>query len=238
MKENLHYIIVAVLLTIGASILWSLGKINFVLSRKKTGSPRRSPELMQTQIAAIDKEGKIIAVNETWRRLSKDNKFPSNLNVDVNFLHVCANSTGPFEALMQKLGAGVQEVLEGKRGEFVLKYPEPTRKAPAKVMMYATPLSRRTGGAMFGYVPLSNHTLEDLFQVETRTLMRAARLQGESRQLSREELWVLDLFAAGFSRGSIAVMHNRSAKKIDAFLSGIFNKLGIQRHSDLLHLVH
>ena len=121
MMENLHYLIVLILFSIGATILWSLGKINFVLSRKKSGSTKPPASLIETQIAAIDKEGKIIAVNETWKRLSKNNKFPSNLKVDTNFPTVCKKSTGKFSDLMQKMVSGLQAVLEGTREEFVLK---------------------------------------------------------------------------------------------------------------------
>ncbi|MFQ5443292.1 MAG: helix-turn-helix transcriptional regulator [Nitrospinales bacterium] len=237
MVENLHYLIVLILLSIGATVLWSLGKINFVLSRKKAGSSKPPASLVETQIAVIDKQGKIIAVNETWKRLSKNNKFPSNLKVDTNFLAVCEKSSGKFSMLMQKLVSGIQAVLEGTREEFVLKYPEPTPKQPTKVMMYATSLTRRSGGAMFGYLPLPANVLNFL-QVDTLTLVRAARMHGKAQQLTQEEQGILDLFAAGFSRASIAAVQGRSPRKIDAFLSAIFRKLGIQQHSDLLHLVH
>jgi PAS domain S-box-containing protein len=106
-------------------------------------------------IAVLDREGRIIAVNEAWKRFAHQNDGAAVADcVGVNYLHVCRNvqesGDGGWEALN-----GIQAVLDGTLHNFVLEYPCDSPSEKRWFLMSATPLSGERGGAVVTHTDIT-----------------------------------------------------------------------------------
>lgn len=80
------------------------------------------------EIAVIDRDGVIQAVNDRWRRFSIENgidpgKPAPHTDVGTNYLAVCAGSTAFASNQALDARSGIQSVLDGKLSSFSLEYP-------------------------------------------------------------------------------------------------------------------
>lgn len=120
---------------------------------------------LDVNIALLDGEGTVIAVNEAWRRFARDHGATSD-SVGVNYLAVCRTAIrqgddGGAEEVLKALG----ELLRGERERFSLEYPG-----------HPPP-----GGAWF-QVRLAR------FQHESETYVIAAHEDITERKLAKESL--------------------------------------------------
>lgn len=80
--------------------------------------PGAAIDALAAQIAVVDKEGFIVAVNASWREFAERNGGGlAAVGEGANYLEICAKS-GEIEA-----AAGIRDVLAGTRCEFTLEYP-------------------------------------------------------------------------------------------------------------------
>jgi PAS domain S-box-containing protein len=81
---------------------------------------------MPAQIAVLDRNGIIVAVNESWRRFAAENGAPADkdLHIGVRYLDVCqACSEGePDEGALEAYN-GISMVLDGRLSSFHVDYP-------------------------------------------------------------------------------------------------------------------
>ena len=80
------------------------------------------------EIAVVDRDGTIVAVNQSWRRFSSDNvghpgQPVSAISVGTNYLAACQAVSGSRRADALRAGDGVQAVLDGRFPGFCLDYP-------------------------------------------------------------------------------------------------------------------
>ncbi len=96
-----------------------------------------------TQIAILDAQGVIIAVNAAWRRFAQSNGFDSHdAGVGFNYLNVCAQAEGDAAGEAPEVLAGLRAVFAGQTSEFYLEYP---CHSPSEVRWFslrATPFCR------------------------------------------------------------------------------------------------
>ena len=126
---------------------------------------------LASNIAVLDRDGKIIAVNEDWRRFARENEVADlAVSVNVNYLSVCRRAIERGNDEAKAAIDGIQAVLNGERSSFTLEYScdSPTEKR--WFQMSVTPL----GGARRGVVVA--HT-----NISTRRLAEEAILESESR---------------------------------------------------------
>ena len=86
---------------------------------------------LTAEIAVLEKDGTICAVNEAWRRFSHENSGdPEATGIGVNYLDVCRSATGADSILAESACLGLERVLDGSRDVFQLEYPchSPIRK--------------------------------------------------------------------------------------------------------------
>ncbi|MCP9493988.1 MAG: PAS domain S-box protein [Pyrinomonadaceae bacterium MAG19_C2-C3] len=124
---------------------------------------RRSEELSQAvlnslvaHIAVLDRDGKIIAVNEAWRRFASENSSASKSpreDTGMNYLAACA---GENDANARATRDGIRLVLEGERDNFRVEYPCHAPHAERWFLLTATPLSRSQGGCVISHLDISD----------------------------------------------------------------------------------
>lgn len=103
---------------------------------------------LDAEIAVLDRDGTIIAVNQAWRRFAQDNKKPDNpqepmVRVGVNYLKVCEVASADDRegaADARKVGDGIRGVLEGRLPGFSLEYSCHSANQERWFSMNVTPL--------------------------------------------------------------------------------------------------
>jgi len=149
---------------------------------------RRSAEFNNTvlnsvlaQIAVIDREGRIIAVNDAWSRFSAANISPAgnqpmNTGIGVNYLDICRSAEGPFSEGAADACEGIASLLEGRAESFTLEYPCPSQEAERWFLLTATPLRSSSGGAVVSHVDITQRKLAE------KTIERQAKFLDQANE--------------------------------------------------------
>jgi|GEM_PF-632000 len=77
-------------------------------------------------LCVLDKTGKTLAVNKTWRDFYDHNHVQPKLpdyGVGINYLEVCFSASGPSSDEALLMANGILEVIEGVRESFTIEYP-------------------------------------------------------------------------------------------------------------------
>jgi PAS domain S-box-containing protein len=136
---------------------------NDITERKQTEEAlRRTQALNQAvlgsvaaNIAVLDREGNIIAVNEAWKRFAYENDGAAVADcVGVNYLQVCRDAPESGDGGWAAL-TGIQAVLDGTRHNFVLEYPCHSPREKRWFLMSVTPLLGERGGAVVTHTDIT-----------------------------------------------------------------------------------
>ncbi|MEN9396028.1 MAG: hypothetical protein RLZ81_558, partial [Pseudomonadota bacterium] len=97
------------------------------------------------EIAVLNGQGVIHAVNEPWRRFALDNAAPAGFaapgtGVGTNYLVVCDTASGAGAELAQEAGRGIRSVLQNSAASFSLEYPCHSPQGKRWFTMNVTPL--------------------------------------------------------------------------------------------------
>lgn len=108
-------------------------------------------------LAVIDMEGTIIAVNERWRNFARGNGDPDLTQTceGVNYLEVCRRAEGPMSEGADVVLAGLQAILDGRSTEFETEYPCPAPGYSRWFFMRASPLRGEQPGAVVAHFDIS-----------------------------------------------------------------------------------
>ena len=105
------------------------------------------------QIAVIDSNGLIIAVNKSWITFSqKNNGDLSTSGIGSNYLEVC----------QEKVRQGIQFVLNGQKTHFIFEYSCHSRTEIRWFILRVTPYSINSNGDLGAIVSHVNITKEKL----------------------------------------------------------------------------
>jgi diguanylate cyclase (GGDEF)-like protein/PAS domain S-box-containing protein len=102
---------------------------------------------MTASVAVVDRDGVILAVNESWRHFGVENavegseRVPPSL-VGTSYFSVCASGEGALAHDGAEARRGIEAVLNGRLASFALEYPchSPTRRR--WYLMSVTPLGQ------------------------------------------------------------------------------------------------
>jgi|GEM_PF-880414 len=80
---------------------------------------------LSSHIAVVDASGKIVAVNETWKKFALENGGTNFLSSGVgnNYYHVCEESFNGGERLALEMLNGMKDVINERKSTFYLEYP-------------------------------------------------------------------------------------------------------------------
>jgi PAS domain S-box-containing protein len=100
-------------------------------------------------IAVLDRDGNIIAVNEDWKRFARENGGEAIAeSLGVNYLDVCRRARERGNGEIIETLNGIQEVLDGARAKFTTEYPCHSPSERRWFHMSTTPLFGGRGGAV------------------------------------------------------------------------------------------
>jgi PAS domain S-box-containing protein len=159
------------------------------------------------EIAVLDRDGLIVAVNEPWRRFALDNtnepgQPTRHTGVGSNYLSVCQASTGYAAQGALDARAGILAVMAGHLPSFSLEYPCHSPSQERWFTMTVTPLG---AGAQGVVVTHSSITERKLAEAQLRKLALAVEQSPESiviTNLDGEIEYVNEAFirTSGYSR--------------------------------------
>jgi signal transduction histidine kinase/integral membrane sensor domain MASE1 len=112
---------------------------------------------LSSSVAVLDREGRIIAVNELWTAFAGANGARPEAGIDVgtNYLDVCRNAAGPGAPHAEEARAGIEGVLERSRPSFALEYAYRGASAERWYAMSVVPLNRPEGGAVVSHTDVT-----------------------------------------------------------------------------------
>ena len=147
-----------------------------VLERSRLATTQTSIlNALPAHIALIDREGAILAVNESWRRFAQSD-FQSRLDLGIgsNYLASCLTAQGVCFESSNEAVTGIQRVLRGEASEFVLEYCCHTAAKQGSFRIIATPLASAPGaGAVIMHIDI---TEAKLIEMELRASQEQALL--------------------------------------------------------------
>lgn len=84
---------------------------------------QRSLDALSTKIAILDEGGKIIALNQAWKREGKSSyPFGADYPLGVNYLEGLGRRKRQWSAEAAQLGEGIRQVILNQASEFTLEY--------------------------------------------------------------------------------------------------------------------
>lgn len=76
-------------------------------------------------IALLNKDGKIIAVNDSWKKFTFENNLGiPHYGVGYNYLAICEKAVGIEKVYIDKVARGIKSVISGEVAGFELEHPE------------------------------------------------------------------------------------------------------------------
>lgn len=144
-----------------------------------------------TTIAILSEGGKIIAVNESWRRFAKANQLAwSDFGIGRNYLEVCRSARGEQTEDAFKAYRGISDVILNRGNAFQMEYPCHSPEERRWYLMWAVPL---TAWPVRVAVTHLNVTERKLAEEKQRAMEEDLRKSGEelrflsSRLLTAQE---------------------------------------------------
>ena len=109
-----------------------LGTVTDITNRKRVERALRASQrflqstvdALSDNIAILDEEGTILAVNNSWRRFGQENELAwGDSGLGRNYLAVSESSAGELGSLAQEAAQGIRAVISGELDQFSLEYP-------------------------------------------------------------------------------------------------------------------
>ncbi|MFM8331718.1 MAG: PAS domain S-box protein [Candidatus Methylumidiphilus sp.] len=129
-------------------------------------------DAVSSHMAVLDGDGRIVAVNEPWRRFAVENDRNPDHDIGANYLDICRIAAGDSDA--QAVQAGVQSVLAGTAEIFSHDYPCHSPTQQRWFTMNATPLKTKHGGAVIAHTDITGRKRIEGALCESEARMRMA----------------------------------------------------------------
>lgn len=141
---------------------------------------------MLAQVAVLDREGTIRAVNASWRCFEKGKSgaavhTPEEAFVGTNYLDICRAAGGKSAGIAMAVHDGLKKVLDGALDSFTLEYPCELSTRTYWFAMSVTPLKGIQGGAVVAHSDISERK-----EAELRNLELARALERHNAELDAE----------------------------------------------------
>ncbi len=142
---------------------------------------------VDANIAVLDRDGNIIAVNDAWKRFARENGGAAIADsVGVNYLAVCRRGQKEDNLEVKVALDGIQAVLDGARPNFIHEYPCHSPGEKRWFLMSVTPLIAERGGVVVTHTNITVRKLaEEALQKSEGRLRRIA-------EATQDVLWEID----------------------------------------------
>lgn len=149
---------------------------------------------VKAEVAALDGNGVITAVNAPWLRFVEQITNPLDpgqtpySSIGVNYLLICDTAVAAGEDDGAAVGAGIRSVLDGRQDSFSFEYPCHSPQEQRWFQTVVTPLKLPGGGAVVSHTDITERVQANLarFDMEERfthfmqALPAAAHIKDES----------------------------------------------------------
>ncbi len=130
-------------------------------------------------IAVLDRDGKIIAVNEAWRKFARENvngrqELLARTEVGTNYLDACRTNDPESQTAVSEVLKGLQAVLRDEKDQFTYEYPCDAPNRKRWFILSATPLPTARGGAAVSHLEITERKL-----AEEQLLWKTAFLEAQ-----------------------------------------------------------
>ncbi|MEH6874884.1 MAG: ATP-binding protein, partial [Candidatus Competibacter sp.] len=117
-------------------------------------------DAVTAHVAVLDREGRIVAVNESWRRFALENAgaadwLAASTGIGASYLTICREAYGESAEGAMAAHDGIAAVLEGRANTFSLDYPCHLPQVKRWFTLTATPLGAERGGAVVSHVDIT-----------------------------------------------------------------------------------
>jgi len=142
-----------------------------ITDRKKAEEAlRQSSEFNQavlksllTEIVVLDRNGNILAVNESWLRFALENKAAMDrISQGANYIEVCKRSSSAGSKEARVALEGILSVLQGRRDRFEFEYGCHSPSKQRWFLMIVTPFKGRRGGVIVTHRNITNRKLSEI----------------------------------------------------------------------------
>jgi PAS domain S-box-containing protein len=134
---------------------------------------------MRDHVAVVDREGKIINVNEAWLQFARENDLRCSDCVlpGANYLDVCGRAAAGGNHESRAAVDGIRAVLEGVKARFDMEYECSSPGAERWFAMSVTPLLRQEGGAVIAHRDITDRRVaEQQASLQKQNLAEAQRI--------------------------------------------------------------
>ena len=134
---------------------------------------------MNSQIAVLDSEGGIIAVNKRWwNNLAEDDPNRTLQGVGCNYLEVCRRAQGPDAELAMRVHDAILEILAKRSSYFQAEYPCATHPGERWFHLALSPLDDDHKGVVVSHEDITDrHFSEQERQRFERNLAETQKLE-------------------------------------------------------------
>ncbi|WP_295442359.1 ATP-binding protein [uncultured Thiodictyon sp.] len=134
---------------------------------------------VSAEIAVVDREGVILAVNMPWQRVASENGIEPGqptpgTGIGADYLAVCWSSTDcalDDDALCA--GNGIRAVLDGRLSDFHMELPCHSPQQQRWFKMSVTPLVRDAGGAVITHTDITERKQVEIALQKSRDLLQS-----------------------------------------------------------------
>lgn len=122
---------------------------------------------MEAEIAVLDRDGTIVAVNEPWRQVARQHATRAGepeaaFQIGANYLAVCDSATGFDEAQTRLVSTGIRSVLGGQKAGFSHQYACHSAEEERWYRLMALPLGQRAQqGVVITHVNVTGQVLAE-----------------------------------------------------------------------------
>ena len=132
-------------------------------------------DALPANVAVLDAQGTIVAVNDAWRRFADENGLrDARHGVGLNYLDVCDHATGADTAYAKSVAAGLRAVLGGERSDYSVEYACDSPTNERRFLLNASPLGRGSlAGAVVLHVNVSERARAEQATQRSAELLQA-----------------------------------------------------------------
>jgi PAS domain S-box-containing protein len=138
----------------------------------QAASARQSAILnaLPPNIVLLNESGKIVAVNESWRKFTLENNLGiPKYGIDYSYIAISEKATGVDKTSGKQIADGIEEVIAGKRDEFSMEYSCFSKQKKIWFQLVVAPLTDKTKkGAVVLHIDITSRKLaeESMFKSE------------------------------------------------------------------------
>jgi PAS domain S-box-containing protein len=146
---------------------------------------------LTAHIAVLNREGRIVTVNEAWRRFAAENCCRStSAFLGDNYLAICEEaSVSAQDAIAGEVLTGIRRVMEGQQNYFGLEYPCHSPEGQRWFQLHVCPLTTRASAVVLAHENITERRLAEgevrqlNADLERRVVERTAQLEAANKEL-------------------------------------------------------